>query len=84
MKFILSVGASLLLQVDKPTSRSKPKKTSTTTTTGKLVKKTKEKQIAGSQPAKKKSSPATPEAKPEGVVTKKSKEISNRLAEAKQ
>ncbi|XP_071762076.1 microtubule-associated protein 6 homolog [Centroberyx gerrardi] len=70
-------------KVDKPVSRSKPKKTPTTTT-GKMVKKAKEKQIASSQSAKKKPSSSTPEAKPEGGVTKKSKEISNRLAEAKQ
>lgn len=69
-------------KVDKPVSRSKPKKTPATTT-AKMVKKSKEKQIASSQSAKKKSSPVTPEPKPEGAVTKKSKEISNRLAEAK-
>ncbi|KAF0029977.1 hypothetical protein F2P81_016708 [Scophthalmus maximus] len=68
---------------DKPVSRTKPKKTPTTTT-GKMVKKAKEKQIASSLSAKKKPSLAAPEPKPEGVVTKKSKEISNRLAEAKQ
>ena len=68
-------------QVDKPASRSKPKKTPTTTT-GRMVKKSKEKLAAGTQPARKKaSSPLTPTA--EGVVTKKSKEMSNRLAEAK-
>ncbi|CAL8346893.1 unnamed protein product [Arctogadus glacialis] len=68
-------------QVDKPASRSKPKKTPTTTT-GRMVKKTKEKLAAGALPARKKaSSPLTPT--PEGVVTKKSKEMSNRLAEAK-
>ena len=49
-----------------------------------MVKKAKEKQISGTQSAKKKSSTSTPESKPEGVVTKKSKEISNRLAESKQ
>ncbi|XP_049433084.1 microtubule-associated protein 6 homolog isoform X1 [Epinephelus fuscoguttatus] len=70
-------------KVDKPVSRSKPKKTPATTT-AKMVKKSKEKQIASSQSAKKKSSSVAPEPKPEGVVTKKSKEISNRLAEAKQ
>ncbi|XP_029302180.1 microtubule-associated protein 6 homolog [Cottoperca gobio] len=70
-------------KVDKPVSRTKPKKTPTTTT-GKMVKKSKEKQIASSQSAKKKPSLGTPEPKPDGVVTKKSKEISNRLAEAKQ
>ena len=68
-------------QADKPASRSKPKKT-LTTTTGMMVKKSKEKLTAGAQPARKKaSSPLTPTA--EGVVTKKSKEMSNRLAEAK-
>ncbi|XP_073336360.1 microtubule-associated protein 6 homolog [Pagrus major] len=69
-------------KVDKPVSRTKPKKTPTTTT-GKMVKKTKEKQIASSQSAKKKPSSGAAEPKPGGVVTKKSKEISNRLAEAK-
>lgn len=67
---------------DKPMSRSKLKKTPTTT--NKMVKKAKEKQTAGSQTAKKKSSTTTVEAKPEGGVSKKSKEISNRLAESKQ
>ncbi|XP_034460424.1 microtubule-associated protein 6 homolog isoform X1 [Hippoglossus hippoglossus] len=70
-------------KANKPVSRTKPKKTPTTTT-GKMVKKAKEKQIAGSQSAKKKPSVGAAEPKPEGVVTKKSKEISNRLAEAKQ
>ncbi|XP_070685790.1 microtubule-associated protein 6 homolog [Pempheris klunzingeri] len=70
-------------KVDKPVSRTKPKKTPTTTT-GKMVKKAKEKQIASSQSAKKKQSVSAPEPKPEAAVTKKSKEISNRLAEAKQ
>lgn len=49
-----------------------------------MVKKTKEKQIPISQSAKKKPSLGSPEPKEEGVVTKKSKEIINRLAEAKQ
>ncbi|XP_034556776.1 microtubule-associated protein 6 homolog isoform X1 [Notolabrus celidotus] len=70
-------------KADKPVSRPKPKKTPTTTT-GKMVKKSKEKMLASSQSAKKKTSPAAAEPKPEGAVTKKSKEISNRLAEAKQ
>ncbi|XP_071351757.1 microtubule-associated protein 6 homolog isoform X1 [Trachinotus anak] len=69
-------------KVDKPVSRTKPKKTPTTTT-GKMVKKAKEKQIASSQSGKKKPSLSAAEPKPEGAVTKKSKEISNRLAEAK-
>lgn len=72
----------VLLQVDKPVSH-KPKKTPTTTT-GKMVKKSKEKQLATSQSAKKKPSLSAAEPKPGGVVTKKSKEINNRLAEAKQ
>ncbi|XP_034053802.1 microtubule-associated protein 6 homolog isoform X1 [Gymnodraco acuticeps] len=67
-------------KVDKPVSRIKPKKTPTTT--GKMVKKSKEKVLASSLSAKKKPSLGTPEPKPDGVVTKKSKEISNRLAEA--
>ncbi|XP_054453459.1 microtubule-associated protein 6 homolog [Anoplopoma fimbria] len=70
-------------KLDKPVSRTKPKKTPTTTT-GKMVKKSKEKQIASSQSAKKKPSLGAAEPKPDGAVTKKSKEISNRLAEAKQ
>ncbi|CAL8362629.1 unnamed protein product [Merluccius merluccius] len=72
-------------KVDKPASRSKPKKTPTTTT-GRMVKKSKEKQVAaGTQPPKKKSTGSSSLApKPEGGVTKKSKEMSNRLAEAKQ
>ncbi|XP_026154245.1 microtubule-associated protein 6 homolog [Mastacembelus armatus] len=70
-------------KVDKPVSRTKPKKTPTTTT-GKMVKKAKDKQLTSSQSAKKKPSLSTPEPKPEGVVTKKSKEIRNRLAEAQQ
>ncbi|KAK2847402.1 hypothetical protein Q5P01_010401 [Channa striata] len=57
-------------KVDKPVSRTKPKKTPTTTT--------------GKMSAKKKPSLVAPEPKPEGAVTKKSKEISNRLTEAKQ
>lgn len=69
-------------KVDKPVSRTKPKK-ALTTATGKTVKKAKEKQISSSLSAKKKPVGAS-EPKPEGVVTKKSKEISNRLAEAKQ
>lgn len=60
--------------------RAKPKKTPTTTT-GKMVKKAKDKAIASSLSAKKK--PTAAETKPD-VVTKKNKEISNRLAEAKQ
>uniref|UniRef100_G3P861 Microtubule-associated protein 6b n=1 Tax=Gasterosteus aculeatus TaxID=69293 RepID=G3P861_GASAC len=70
-------------KVDKPVSRTKQKKTPTTTT-GKMVKKSKEKQIASSQSAKKKPSSCAPKPKPDGAVTKKSKEISNRLAESKQ
>lgn len=73
------------LQVDKPVSHAKARKTpSTATTAGKMAKKIKEKQISSSQSAKKKPPLVTVEPKPEGVITKKSKEISNRLAEAKQ
>ncbi|RVE64909.1 hypothetical protein OJAV_G00131050 [Oryzias javanicus] len=67
-------------KVDKPESRIKPKKPPTTT--GKMLKKAKEKQIASSQSTKKK--PSAGPSEPDGAVTKKSKEISNRLAEAKQ
>lgn len=49
-----------------------------------MVKKSKEKQIASSQSAKKKPSLSASEPRQGGVVTKKSKEISNRLAEANQ
>ncbi|XP_016887684.1 microtubule-associated protein 6 isoform X2 [Cynoglossus semilaevis] len=79
-------------KTEKTPPHSKPKKTATTST-GKTMRKTKEKQIAGLQSAKKKPphdlaapSPAVTaaEAPPESGVTKKSKEISNRLAEAKQ
>lgn len=48
-----------------------------------MVKKSKEKQLATSQSAKKKPSLGAAEPKPGAVVTKKSKEINNRLAEAK-
>uniref|UniRef100_H3CCA2 Microtubule-associated protein 6b n=1 Tax=Tetraodon nigroviridis TaxID=99883 RepID=H3CCA2_TETNG len=72
-------------KVDKPASHAKSRKTSSTATTaGKMAKKTKEKQISSSQSAKKKPPLVTAEPRPEGVITKKSKEISNRLAEAKQ
>lgn len=49
-----------------------------------MVKKSKEKQLATSQSAKKKTPVGGAEPKPGAVVTKKSKEINNRLAEAKQ
>ncbi|XP_051963520.1 microtubule-associated protein 6 homolog [Xyrauchen texanus] len=61
-------------------SLSKPKKT---TSHSKTVKKEKKKQIAGSQTAKKKTSVSSQEPNPEGGVTKKSKEMINRLAESK-
>ncbi|XP_019729774.1 microtubule-associated protein 6 homolog [Hippocampus comes] len=68
-------------KADKPASRIRPKKT----TAGKAVKKTKEnkekKVLAASASAKKKEEEA---AAAEAGVTKKNKEISNRLAEAKQ
>ncbi|XP_030634518.1 microtubule-associated protein 6 homolog [Chanos chanos] len=68
-------------KVEKPAaSHSKPKKT---TSHSKTVKKAKEKQIPGIQPVKKKTSVSNIESKPEGGVTKKSKEIMNRLAEGK-
>ncbi|XP_069569080.1 microtubule-associated protein 6 homolog isoform X2 [Brachyistius frenatus] len=69
-------------EVDKPVSRTKPKKAPTTKAAAKTVKKVKEKQISSSQSAKKK--PSLSASEPDGAVTKKSKEISNRLAEAKQ
>ncbi|KAI4881743.1 hypothetical protein NFI96_033276 [Prochilodus magdalenae] len=62
------------------TSHSRPKKT---TSHSKTVNKAKVKQITAAQPAKKKTSASNVELKPEGGVTKKSKEMINRLAEAK-
>ncbi|XP_035648148.1 microtubule-associated protein 6 homolog [Oncorhynchus keta] len=74
-------GGKETTKVDK--TKTKPKKT---TTTSKMVKKVKEKTIAGALSTKKKTSTSTKpdESKLEGgVISKKSKEISNRLAEAK-
>lgn len=61
-------------------SHSRPKKT---TSHSKTVSKAKAKQVIAAQPAKKKISASNLELKPEGGVTKKSKEIINRLAEGK-
>ncbi|XP_061915955.1 microtubule-associated protein 6 homolog isoform X1 [Entelurus aequoreus] len=73
-------------KTDKGASRTRPKKKAATTTSGKVVKKAKEKQLAGSASAKKKEAAAVASSEPpgDGGVSKKSKEISNRLAEAKQ
>ncbi|XP_036391884.1 microtubule-associated protein 6 homolog [Megalops cyprinoides] len=70
-------------KVEKPsTPRSKPKKTTTTTTShSKPTKKAKEKQATSVRGAKKK---AAEEAKPEEGSKEKSKEINNKLAEAKE
>ncbi|XP_062873058.1 microtubule-associated protein 6 [Trichomycterus rosablanca] len=68
-------------KVEKPSvSHSKPKKTSSHT---KSVSKSKAKPVTGTQPAKKKTSVSKLELNPDGGVTKKSKEMINRLAEAK-
>ncbi|KAL6470970.1 hypothetical protein MHYP_G00196200 [Metynnis hypsauchen] len=68
-------------KVERPSvSHSRPKKT---TSHSKTVNKAKAKQVTAAQPAKKKTSVSNVELKPEGGVTKKSKEIINRLAEAK-
>ncbi|XP_007260588.2 microtubule-associated protein 6 homolog isoform X1 [Astyanax mexicanus] len=61
-------------------SHSRPKKT---TSHSKTASKAKAKQITATQPAKKKTSVSNLELNPEGGVTKKSKEIINRLAEGK-
>ncbi|KAM9469533.1 microtubule-associated protein 6 homolog [Clarias gariepinus] len=66
---------------EKPSvSHSKPKKT---TSHSKTASKAKAKPNTGTQPAKKKSSVSKLELKPDGGVTKKSKEMINRLAEGK-
>ncbi|KAF7699900.1 microtubule-associated protein 6 isoform X1 [Silurus meridionalis] len=62
-------------------SHSKPKKT---TSHSKTASKAKAKPNTGTQPAKKKSSVSKLELKPDGGVTKKSKEMINRLAEGKE
>ncbi|XP_066555633.1 microtubule-associated protein 6 homolog [Amia ocellicauda] len=69
-------------KVEKPTvQRSKPKKT---TSHSKPVKKAKEKQITSGHSTKKKSSENTPDSKPEEGDKEKSKEMNNKLAEAKE
>ncbi|XP_077579546.1 microtubule-associated protein 6 homolog isoform X1 [Stigmatopora nigra] len=64
-------------KLDKPASRVRPKK-ATTTKTVKKVKEMKEKKLLAASAKKKE------EAEAEAGVTKKNKELSNRLAEAKQ
>ncbi|XP_041323219.1 microtubule-associated protein 6 [Pyrgilauda ruficollis] len=67
-------------KVEKPSTKpSKPKKT---TTSHKSLKKAKDKQIASGRAAKKKSAETSNTAKPED--TEKSKEMNNKLAEAKE
>ncbi|XP_029963564.1 microtubule-associated protein 6 homolog [Salarias fasciatus] len=75
-------------KVEKPVSRTKQTKKTPTTTTGKMVKKAKEKQISSSQTSQEET-PVLLRGPPQNpnrtaTVTKKNKEISNRLAEAKQ
>ncbi|XP_076130379.1 microtubule-associated protein 6 homolog [Alosa pseudoharengus] len=76
-------------KVDKPSvHRSKPRKTGATTSTSasqaKAVRKPKEKQVAGVRGSKKKASENKPLARPEGGDKEKSKEMNNKLAEAKE
>ncbi|XP_059400992.1 microtubule-associated protein 6 homolog [Carassius carassius] len=63
--------------------RSKPKK-STAATPGKLLKKSKEKQVTSLRGSKKKSSENQPESRAGQGDKEKSKEINNKLAEAKE
>ncbi|KAJ8403816.1 hypothetical protein AAFF_G00346840 [Aldrovandia affinis] len=72
-------------KTEKPSvPRSKPKRTTTTTSGhGKLAKKAKEKQVTSVRGAKKKSAEST-DARPEEGSKEKSKEINNKLAEAKE
>lgn len=71
----------LCLQSEKPiASHSKAKKT---TSHSKTASKAKARPSTGTQPVKKKSSVNKLELKPDGGVTKKSKEMINRLAEGK-
>lgn len=73
-------GMSPSMQVEKPSVKpSKPKKT---TTSHKPLKKAKDKQIASGRAAKKKSAETSNTAKPEDK--EKSKEMNNKLAEAKE
>ncbi|XP_015197223.1 microtubule-associated protein 6 homolog [Lepisosteus oculatus] len=70
-------------KVEKPSvPRSKPKKT--TASHSKPVKKAKEKQISSGRSTKKKEQENTAESKPEEGDKEKSKEINNKLAEAKE
>ncbi|XP_061103374.1 microtubule-associated protein 6 isoform X3 [Conger conger] len=79
-----SVIDPLFCQVEKPsTSRSKPKKTATSSA-GKAAKKAKEKQPMSVRGAKKKASENQPEPRPEEGAKEKSKEMNNKLAEAKE
>ncbi|XP_028840643.1 microtubule-associated protein 6 homolog isoform X2 [Denticeps clupeoides] len=67
------------------TPRSKPKKTTTTSTgQSKPAKKAKEKQATSIRGAKKKSSENQPTSRPEEGDKEKSKEMNNKLAEAKE
>lgn len=65
--------------------RSKPKKSSSTSAApGKPPKKSKEKQVTSVRGSKKKSSENQPESRPTQADKEKSKEINNKLAEAKE
>ncbi|XP_061073876.1 microtubule-associated protein 6 homolog [Conger conger] len=72
-------------KVEKPsTPRSKPKKTTTTTGHGKPAKKAKDKPASSVRGSKKKTPESPVEARPEAGNKEKSKEINNKLAEAKE
>ncbi|XP_051971890.1 microtubule-associated protein 6 homolog [Xyrauchen texanus] len=73
-----------LSKVDRSLPRSKPKKSTTTSaTSGKPLKKSKEKQLTSIRGSKKKSSENQPESRAAPGDKEKSKEINNKLAEAK-
>ncbi|KAI1893530.1 hypothetical protein AGOR_G00124680 [Albula goreensis] len=74
-------------KVERPSaSRTKPKKTTMTSTTshGKVAKKAKEKQVTSVRGTKKKAPESSTEAGPEEGDKEKSKEMNNKLAEAKE
>ncbi|KAJ8412548.1 hypothetical protein AAFF_G00128840 [Aldrovandia affinis] len=81
-----SILDPLYCQVEKPSApRGKPKRTTSSASHSKAVKKGKEKQPPTSvRGAKKKASENQPESKPEEGDKEKSKEMNNKLAEAKE
>ncbi|XP_036381330.1 microtubule-associated protein 6 homolog isoform X1 [Megalops cyprinoides] len=79
-----SILEPLYSQVEKPSvPRSKPKKTTSSAGHSKPAKKAKEKQTTAVRGTKKKASENQPESKPEEGGKEKSKEMNNKLAEAK-